>query len=210
MRTKNKQPLSPERRRLRRFGVVVAACFVLGSLLGYGGFYWASHAGRGALVSAEGNPVGGNFRVASMGGSIVTEGEFRGSWLIVWFVDPRCPAQRCMPALKRLDSVAARLHQEGHSVSPLVVSLDATAPNTDDLQDYVMNNAPHTVPAYASQSMIEAMTDLYHAPLTKEDGYYIPAPSFVVMSPQGRYAASVPTALDEESLMRRLHAVITP
>lgn len=210
MRTKEKQPLSPERRRLRVFGATAAACFIGGSALGYGGFYWASHAGRGALVQSEGNPVGGSFRVASLGGSIVTDGDFRGSWLLVWFVDPRCPAERCQPALKALDHAITELRNEGKAVTPLVVSLDTTAPDTDDLKDYVMGAAPHIMPFYASESMIEAMTSLYHAPLEKEGNYYKPAPSVVVMNPKGRYAAMVPVDADQDGLLQRLRGLMTP
>lgn len=206
MRTKEKKPLSPERRRLRVFGVLCAACFVGGSLLGYGGFYWASHAGKGALVQSEGNPVGGSFRVASLGGSIVTDGDFRGSWLVVWFVDPRCPKEQCYPALKTLDHLVTRVRNEGHSITPLVVSLDTSAAsNTDDLKEYVQSAAPHIMPFYASQNMVEAMTELYHAPLHQEAGYYTPASSFVVMNPHGRYVESISTDIDDETLYQKFH-----
>nr|WP_255429082.1 SCO family protein [Saccharibacter sp. 17.LH.SD] len=162
------------------------------------------------LVQSEGNPVGGSFRVASMGGSIVTEGDFRGSWLIVWFVDPRCPSERCYPALRRLDETVMALRTEGRSVTPLVVSLETGEMDLDDWQAYVTHAAPHILPFYASYSMIKAMTALYHAPFKQEAGYYIPAPNFVVMNPQGRYAGSLSTDLGQAELLEHFHAFMMP
>ncbi|QHI95274.1 SCO family protein [Aristophania vespae] len=197
--------MSDSNKIIKRITLIISALVVVAALLGFGAFRLASSVGQKHLVQSNGNPVGGSFRVVSMAGSTATEGDFYGKWLLVWFVDPRCPKDLCQPTLKKLATTLETLKKERHLIVPLVVSLDYTAPDTDDLEDYVQAVAPNIWPFYATENMIRAMTALYHAPLTMEQGgYYAPAPHFVLMNPQSRYVASIPSSLSEEELHKRL------
>ncbi|MBA5726621.1 SCO family protein [Bombella sp. TMW2.1889] len=200
----------PKKTTVRRAGLVVLGLIILAGLLGYGGYWLSTGADEGARVHAQGNVVGGSFRVFSLGGGMVTEGDFRGSWTIVWFVDPRCPPERCQPPLKALDQTLVTMKRKGQPVLPLVVSLDARAEDPDTLKDYVMGVAPHIFPVFATPNMTQAMTRLYHAPYALEPGqsYYQSAPSFVVMTPEGHYAGMLPVTEDAAGLTAGLEQIM--
>lgn len=181
------------------FGIV--SLVVLACLLGYAAFRLASNGGDGLLVRPGPDGIGGSFRVVSLGGSTVTEADFLGSWMLVWFVDPRCPKAQCQSQLKNLDSALQELDKEGYRIRPLVLSLDSSPDfDSDDLKDYVMEAAPHILPFYATPNMVRAMTGLFHAPYKQnqvQQGeeskriYYQPAPFFVLMTPKGRFGGQV-------------------
>ncbi|MCX5615412.1 SCO family protein [Bombella sp. TMW 2.2559] len=200
------------RTKVRRAWWSVLGLFLLAVLLGYGGYWLSTGAGEGARVHTQGNVVGGSFRVFSLGGGMVTEGDFRGSWAVVWFVDPRCPSERCQPPLRALDQTLVTMKQKGRHTLPLVVSLDAKAEDPDTLKDYVMGVAPHIFPVFATPNMTQAMTGLFHAPYELEAGqsYYRPAPSFVVMTPEGHYAGMLPVTDDAASLTAGLERLMAP
>ena len=200
--------MTPQRRKRWLWAVVIMGLFFVPAGVGYMGFRLASGANEGARLHTQGNEIGGTFRVFSLGGGMVTEGDFRGSWMVTWFVDPHCPKERCQPPLKALDQSLVALEKQGVKILPLVVSLDVKAEDTDDLKDYVMGVAPHIFPVFTTENMIKAMTALYHAPLQQEGGYFIPAPSFVVMTPDGRYAGMLPITGDGASLTEGLKQLI--
>ncbi|MDF7674332.1 SCO family protein [Acetobacteraceae bacterium ESL0709] len=191
-------------------GIIGLLVFVAG-LLGYGGFRLSTASmGRSDIVRSHGNPVGGSFKIVTLTGSTATDGDYRGKWFLVWFVDPRCPDERCYPPMKRLDQALAQMKQERHPIVPVVLSLNYSAPDTDDLEDYFKDAAVDYSPFYATENMTRAMTALYHAPLVKErEGYYAPAQNYVLMDPEGHYAASIPTTLSAEELHARLDKLVT-
>ncbi|MCX8666109.1 SCO family protein [Acetobacteraceae bacterium B3987] len=205
----DKNGLDPKKK-VRRAGGVVLGLILLAGLLGYGGYHLSTGTDEGARVHTQGNAVGGSFRVFSLGGGMVTEGDFRGSWTVVWFVDPRCPPERCQPPLKALDQTLVTMKQKGRNTLPLVVSLDARAEDPDTLKDYVMGVAPHIFPVFATPNMTQAMTRLFHAPYALEPGqaYYQPAPSFVVMTPEGHYAGTLPVTADATALTSGLEQLM--
>ncbi|MCX5617307.1 SCO family protein [Bombella sp. TMW 2.2543] len=204
-----KTGLDPKKK-VRRAWLMVLGLFLLAVLLGYGGYWLSTGTDEGARVHTQGNAVGGSFRVFSLGGGMVTEGDFQGSWTVVWFVDPRCPPERCQPPLRALDQTLVTMKQKGRKALPLVVSLDAKAEDPDTLKDYVMGVAPHIFPVFATPNMTQAMTRLFHAPYELEAGqtYYRPAPSFIVMTPAGHYAGTLPITDDATALTAGLEQLM--
>ena len=205
----DKNGLDPKKK-VRRAGGVVLGLILLAGLLGYGGYHLSTGTDEGERVHTQGNAHCGSYRVFSLGGGMVTEGDFRGAWTVVWFVDPRCPPERCQPPLKALDQTLVTMKQKGRNTLPLVVSLDARAEDPDTLKDYVMGVAPHIFPVFATPNMTQAMTRLFHAPYALEPGqaYYQPAPSFVVMTPEGHYAGTLPVTADATALTSGLEQLM--
>lgn len=196
-------------RGLKRGALMFGLLVIVAALFGFLAFEISSHEGQKHLVQSHGNPVGGSFKVVTLVGSTATDSDYLGHWFLVWFVDPRCPQKLCAGQLRQLDQALMRLKQERHPIVPVIVSLDFSAPDTDDLEDYFKEASPDISPFYATENMIRAMTKLYHAPLVKEQGgYYAPALNYVLMDPQGRYAASVPAALQADALYERLGQIM--
>ncbi|QDH17450.1 SCO family protein [Swingsia samuiensis] len=196
MKTDNKRNIKP------LIGLIFAIALMLGGIV----FYATSHGGRGLLVQSNGNEVGGSFRIVSLGESVVTEGDFRGSWMLVWFFDTNCPDSRCQPVLKSMEQAYQVLHHQGVKVSPIVVSFNPFE-EADTLKDYVLTIAPHVMPYTATPDMTKAMADEFHVPYKKEGDYYEPAPRVIIMDPQGHYAGTVDATGDAQALIARLQQI---
>lgn len=193
--------------RLWIFGFV-ALVFIM-SFVGFIGFHAASHLGEGALVQSNGDKIGGTFRIVSLGGSIVTEGDFRGEDFLVWFVDPRSPSEETHLVLKSLDGALENLKKEGHYIRPIIISLQSEDLDPDDLKDEIMSIAPHIMPFYATPNMVRAMTHLFHAPLERvkiQTGghYYKAAPQFVLMDGQDHFIAQIPVEPSQANIISHL------
>ncbi|GBR51884.1 hypothetical protein AA106555_0721 [Neokomagataea thailandica NBRC 106555] len=175
--------------------LIVAAALLLAALVGYGAFQMASHSGTGWLVQSNGNAVGGSFRLVSLGESTVSEGDFHGRWLLVWFYDARTPLHIGRPVLASLEATRNALEAKGLPVTVIAVSLDPNI-ETDVAKAYVLPIAPHVMPLTGTQNMIRAMTALYHAPYKMEDGHFKQAPQVIVMDPKSHYAGMLDTSSD--------------
>jgi len=164
----------------------------------------------GGSVSTQGNEIGGSYRLVALGEGNVTEGDFKGSWVMVWFFDTHCPKTLCGPVLKSMSDAKKVLTSEGISLAPLAITLDPLHDESDDLKKYALPLGDHVVPLTGSPSMIERVAKEFHAPneLVKgEDGtsYHVPAPRIVIMDPKGRYAGTIDSTVGTEALVTRIH-----
>lgn len=196
--------MQTDHERRKKVGNRIIWCVIaVSAVLGYIGFHLASNGGPGLLVQSNGNEVGGSFRLASLGDSIVTEGDFHNTWMLVWFFDAHCPEERCQPVLKSMEQAFVTLRSEGIHVSPLAVSLNPMD-EADPLKEYVLSVAPHVMPFTGTPNMIKAMTAEYHAPLEKEGDHFVPAPRIVIMDKNARYAGTVDANGDAATLIARV------
>ncbi|WP_025885701.1 SCO family protein [Asaia prunellae] len=164
----------------------------------------------GESVSTQGNEIGGSYRLVALGEGNVTEGDFRGNWVLVWFFDTHCPKTLCGPVLKTMSDAKKMLTREGIKLAPLAITLDPLHDESDDLKKYALPLGDHVVPLTGSPSMIEKVAREFHAPneLVKGDNdvsYHIPAPRIVIMDPQGRYAGTIDSTAGTEALVTRIH-----
>ncbi|GBQ97766.1 SCO family protein [Asaia lannensis] len=164
----------------------------------------------GSMVSTQGNEIGGSYRLVALGEGNVTEGDFKGNWVLVWFFDTHCPKGLCGPVLKTMSDTKIALAREGIRVAPLAITLDPLHDESDDLKKYALPLGDHVVPLTGSPNMIERVAKEFHAPnelVHADDGtsYHLPAPRIVIMDPQGRYAGTVDATAGTEALVTRIH-----
>ncbi|AQS88088.1 hypothetical protein AA101099_1309 [Neoasaia chiangmaiensis NBRC 101099] len=187
---------------------VLLVAVVLAFALGWTGFRVASR--YGMPLTTNGNEVGGSFRLTSLGEGSVTEGDFRGYWILMWFFDTHCPKDTCGPVLKTMSDAYVALGKDGIRVAPLVVTLDPVNDEAKQLQDYVLPLGHEDVPLTAAPNMIERVAKEFHAPIETikaPDGttYHRPAPRIVIMDPAGHYAGTVDADIGTDGLVSRLH-----
>ncbi|NVN43775.1 SCO family protein [Asaia siamensis] len=164
----------------------------------------------GGSVSTQGNEIGGSYRLVALGEGNVTEGDFRGSWVMVWFFDTHCPKTLCGPVLKSMSDAKKALASEGIKTAPLAITLDPLHDESEQLKKYALTLGDHVVPLTGSPSMIEQVAKEFHAPneLVKGDdgtSYHVPAPRIVIMDPQGRYAGTIESTAGTEALVTGIH-----
>ncbi|GBQ12896.1 SCO family protein [Swaminathania salitolerans] len=164
----------------------------------------------GGSVSTQGNEIGGSYRLVALGEGNVTEGDFHGSWVLVWFFDTHCPRTLCGPVFRTMSDAKLVLSREGIQLAPLAITLDPVHDESAELKTYVLPLGDHVVPLTGAPSMIERVAREFHAPMEMVhpdhgESYHLPAPRIVIMDPRGRYAGTVEAGAGTEAIVTRIH-----
>lgn len=153
---------------------------------------------------------GVSYRLFSMGEGLVTEGNFFGSWVLLWFFDTHCPKATCGPIIKMMSQTKDLLFEQSMRVAPLAVTLSPRQDEADDLKKYVMPLSHEVIPLTGSPLMIQRLTQYFKIPVYTEqraDGvaYHHPPGSIMIINPRGQWVDTVPVTIGSEALARRLN-----
>ncbi|CAA7617243.1 SCO family protein [Magnetospirillum sp. UT-4] len=189
---------------------VVAVVVVVAVALGARLAVWSGsdHGGGGA--------IGGPFTLVNQDGRTVTDQDFRGRWMLVYFGYTFCP-DVCPTALGvvsgALDKLAA---DERAKLVPVFVTVDPARDTPAVMKDYVAAFAPGMVGLSGSPEQVAAAMKAYKVYAAKAAGSDDPASYTVdhssilyLMQPDGRFAQHFPhgTTADElaAGLKKRLN-----
>jgi len=140
-------------------------------------------------------PIGGPFRLRTADGREVSDTDFRGRWMLVYFGYTRCP-DACPTALQdmanALDTLSA---EEKRKVALLFITIDPERDTSAVMQDYVTAfNAPITGLSGTPEQIAAVAKEyrVYYAKHPKDGGDYDMDHSSViyVMDPRGRFVAN--------------------
>ena len=148
--------------------------------------------------------IGGPFRLRAADGREVTEADFRGRWMLVYFGYTRCP-DACPTALQDMANALDMLGAEAKKrVAVLFITIDPERDTAAVMQDYVSAfDAPITGLSGTSAQVDAAAKAyrVYYAKHPKAGGEYDMDHSSIiyVMDPRGRFATNFTheTAPDE-------------
>ncbi len=92
-------------------------------------------AGGGALLATRPSPaptsggsdlagsLGGPFRLGGADGRSVTDADFRGRWMLIYFGYTRCP-DACPTALNNIANALDLLKDDGRAIAPIFITVD--------------------------------------------------------------------------------------
>jgi protein SCO1/2 len=103
-----------------RAGLVVPGLILAALLLGSGGYLWLTTAGRPGIA---GGRIGGPFALTDGAGRKVTDQDFRGRYLLVYFGYTSCP-DACPTTLNQVAAALDRLGAKAAQVQPLFITVD--------------------------------------------------------------------------------------
>ena len=145
------KPTPPSRSLFKRLllGLAIVVLVAVGFLAGrqyLGGGRDASMPGRGEIASGGGNvqpaggdawgSIGGPFTLVDDNGKTVTDEDFRGKWLLVYFGYTYCP-DVCPTALARNGEAVDLVGDKGREVVPMLITVDPERDTPEKLKDYV-------------------------------------------------------------------------
>jgi protein SCO1/2 len=137
--------------------------------------------------------IGGPFTLRDQDGRTVTDADFRGRWLLVFFGYTYCP-DVCPTSLARNGDAIALLGEKGKQVVPVLISVDPERDTPEKLKDYVVSFHPQTVGLTGTPEQIAAVAREYrvfHAkarPSEGDDSYLVDHSSFTyLIDPDGRF-----------------------
>lgn len=168
-------------------------------LLAFIGYrYFAVPVGPDKDVSVVGDPAsrpGGSFTLTSHKGTQVSDSDFFGKYMLVYFGYSFCP-DVCRIELHKLSSALQLLEDEGFDltpVAPIFITVDPERDTVAELADYMLDFHPSFTALTGTPADIADVAKkykIYYAKREQEgiDGYLMDHQSYVfVMDPNGVY-----------------------
>ena len=155
----------------RRLKIAIAAVSGVASLLLIGailtvylapkqGFATVGTTGESEFVKPGSVPIGGSFTLVDHTGKSVTEADFRGRFMLVYFGYSWCP-DICPTELLVMSQAVDLLGDAGEQVQPIFITIDPARDTVDSLAKYVVNFHPRLTALTGSEAEIGAVADAY-------------------------------------------------
>jgi protein SCO1/2 len=149
----------------RRHIVLIVACFLLGALLG--AYTLLLYAGPGNRVESSGKAlVGGPFALVDPSGKTVTDQDFRGRYMLVFFGYTHCP-DICPAELQVMAATLDQLGDKAKKVVPIFITLDPERDTPEAVGAYVKNFGSNIVGLTGSMEAVAAAAKAYRVSFSK-------------------------------------------
>ncbi|MEQ1718689.1 MAG: SCO family protein [Hyphomicrobium sp.] len=104
--------------------------------------------------------VGGPFTLTDQTGKRVTEKDFLGKYMLVFFGFTHCP-DICPSALQVMSAALEKLGDKARDITPVFVSLDAERDTPEKLADYIQSFDKRFVGLTGSKEEVAAVAKVY-------------------------------------------------
>jgi protein SCO1/2 len=158
--------------------------------------------------------VGGPFTLTDHTGKRVTDQDFRGKFLLVFFGFTNCP-DVCPTALQVMAAALDKLGPNAARITPVLISVDPEHDTPAQLATYVASFHPRLVGLTGSQAEIDAVAKAYRVYIKKVPdpkstaGYTIDHSSIIyVMGSDGAYRAHFTHATTPDAMADRLAGML--
>jgi cytochrome oxidase Cu insertion factor (SCO1/SenC/PrrC family) len=150
--------------------------------------------------------IGGDFTLMDGAGNVVTNHDFAGKYMLVYFGFTHCP-DICPTTLLVMRNALDRLGDGGRDVMPLFITVDPERDEVSTIGRYARNFGDRLVGLTGTPEQIRAVADAYKIYFQKvEDkdssmGYTVDHSSFIyLMGRDGKYLAHFPHTISEKNL----------
>ena len=184
--------------------VIPLAAVVVAVVLAFAVLAW--------VTGNRGSTIGGPFSLVDDSGHPVSDTDFRGRFLLIFFGYTYCP-DVCPTALQPMAGALQRLGPAGERVQPLFITVDPERDTVGHLHDYVALFPPRLVGLTGTPGQIAATARAYRVfyrrVATADGGYSMDHSGLTyLIGPDGRFLTAFgPGATSDaiaEALRRRL------
>ena len=171
--------------------------------------------GNGNVVTTSGKAlIGGPFRLTDSGGNEVTEKDFAGRPMLVYFGFTNCP-DICPSGLQIISAALDKLGPAGKDLVPIFVTLDPERDTPEVMGAYVKSFHPRIVGLTGTQDEIAAVAKAYRvyyarvADAGSAGNYSIDHSGFMyLMDRSGQFTQHFPHSVTVEKLAEALPKVM--
>jgi protein SCO1/2 len=178
-----------------RLLTIVIAGFLVGALGGAAALMLTEPAPRANVQTSGKALIGGPFTLTDQHGKTVTDRDFRGRYMLVFFGFTHCP-DICPAELQVMSAALGELGPKAEKVVPIFITLDPERDTPEAVGAYVANFGPNFVGLTGSPEAIAEAAKAYRVAYSKfrEDasktGYSIDHSALVYfMGKDGQYIA---------------------
>ena len=177
--------------------LVILGGFVIGALLG-AVMLLNTDAQRTRVVTSGKALIGGPFELAGKDGKTVTDKDFRGRYMLVFFGFTHCP-DICPAELQVMSAALEDLGADADKVVPIFITLDPERDTPEAVTAYAQNFGTNFVGLTGSPEAIEKAAKAYRVTYQKfqdesmGDDYSIDHSALVyLMGPDGAFVTHIP------------------
>jgi|ERR1051326_1896666 protein SCO1/2 len=122
----------------------------------------ASFTGAARAASAAPAPIlSGHFELETLDGRTVTEADYRGKWLLIYFGYTYCP-DVCPTVLNEMGTALGELGTLADKVQPIFITIDPARDKPKVLTEYLKSFDPRIVGLYGDGDQTEAAAKEFH------------------------------------------------
>ena len=198
-----------------RLLTIIVAGFLVGALGGAAALLLSRGAPQTVVTSGKAL-VGGPFKLVDQHGNTVTDKDFRGRYMLVFFGFTHCP-DICPAELQVISAALAALGPKAEKVVPIFITLDPERDTPEVMGDYVKNFGTNFVGLSGSPEAIAEAAKAYRVAYQQFEykgkdgnyGYSIDHSALLyLMGPDGQYVShfsyGTPAKKMSETLQRYL------
>ena len=158
--------------------------------------------------------LGGPFHLADDNGRAVTEADYRGRWMLVFFGYSNCPDE-CPLTLQKMAGALSRLGPLADKVAPIFITVDPARDTPERLKTYLANFGPRITGLTGNDAQIAAVAKayrVYYAPgkHEKSGSDLVNHSTFLyLMDPAGTFSTLFPSDIDADRLAAGLRTKLT-
>ncbi len=192
-----------------RIVLIVLAAFLAGSL--------AAHLALQPLkdtsgqVRSEGQAlIGGPFTLVDTNGRAVTDADFRGKFMLVFFGYTYCP-DICPTELQVMADALNALGDQASRIVPILITIDPERDTPEQLGSYIKSFHPQLVGLTGSPEAVSAATKAYRVYSAKvkdaasSADYLMDHSAFIyLMGPDGKYVTHLSYGVSPEKMAQVL------
>ena len=156
--------------------------------------------------------IGGPFTLTDQTGRRVTEKDFLGRYMLVFFGFTNCP-DICPSGLQVMTAALDKLGAKADAITPVFITLDSQRDTPEKLAAYLKSFHPRLVGLTGSAEDVAAAAKAYRVYYQKvenekspENYSYDHAAIFYLMGKDGAFIAPIPHTTDVDELVRALNA----
>jgi protein SCO1/2 len=169
----------------------------------------------GGVQLPQGLALGGPFSLVDQTGKAVTEADFAGRFLLVYFGFTFCP-DVCPTELGTIASAIDALEDQGAQVTPMLITIDPERDTPEALADYVSRFHPRMVGLTGTQEQVAAAARAYRvyyarAQRPEMNAYLMDHSSFIyLVGPDGRVRTLFRPETTPEAIAQSVRAHLRP
>jgi protein SCO1 len=199
--------------RSRLIGFVIAG-FLIGALAGAAILLLTTPQGGQPVQSSGTALIGGPFSLVGADGKPVTDRDFRGRYMLIFFGFTHCP-DICPAELQVIAQALDQLGDKAKTVVPIFITLDPERDTPEAMANYVKSFGPNFVVLTGSPEAIAAAAKAYRVSYAKVENkesagdYSVDHSALVyLMDPEGRYVTHFSYGISAEQMAEKLEKLL--
>lgn len=199
--------------RARLIAFVIAG-FLIGAIAGAAVLLVANPQGGQPVQSSGAALIGGPFSLVGADGKPVTDRNFRGRYMLIFFGFTHCP-DICPAELQVIAQALEQLGDKAKKVVPIFITLDPERDTPEAMANYVKSFGPNFVGLTGSPEAIAAAAKAYRVAYSKvenkasADDYSVDHSALAyLMDPEGRYVTHFSYGLSADQMAEKLEKLL--